>query len=106
MRMWMVPPETMCNRHLLGEHVETHMLAGSLRCGRSIQGFLDKGLLEPAVLQQRHDVLAREMRRRGMQHASPLEADTACYRTGYVDVQQADLELRRRCPDCRTRGRR
>jgi hypothetical protein len=30
MRMWMVPPKVMCRKHLLGEHVEIHMLAGSL----------------------------------------------------------------------------
>ncbi|MEZ0346180.1 MAG: pyrimidine dimer DNA glycosylase/endonuclease V, partial [Infirmifilum sp.] len=27
----MVPPSIMCDRHLLGEHVELHMLVGALR---------------------------------------------------------------------------
>lgn len=40
MRMWMLPPETMCRKHLLGEHVELHMLLGSLRRGKNIDGFL------------------------------------------------------------------
>ena len=30
MRMWMVNPGFMCNKHLLGEHVECHMLVGHL----------------------------------------------------------------------------
>ena len=38
MRMWMLPPECMCRKHLLGEHVELHMLLGSMRRGKSIEG--------------------------------------------------------------------
>lgn len=38
MRMWMLPPETMCRKHLLGEHVELHMLLGSLRRGKTLTG--------------------------------------------------------------------
>jgi len=28
--MWMTPPAGMCRKHLLGEHVELHMLLGQL----------------------------------------------------------------------------
>ena len=31
-------PETMCRKHLLGEHVELHMLLGSLRRGKTLTG--------------------------------------------------------------------
>ena len=54
MRMWMVAPGKMCRKHLLGEHVEIHMLAGSLLKGRSIGGFLADGLLEPQSMRARH----------------------------------------------------
>ena len=40
MRMWMLPTAGMCRKHLLGEHVELHMLLGSLRRGKNIEGFL------------------------------------------------------------------
>ena len=40
MRMWMVDPKKMCRKHLLGEHVEIHMMVGTLLKGRSIDGFL------------------------------------------------------------------
>lgn len=37
MRMWMLPTAGMCRKHLLGEHVELHMLLGSLRRGKNIE---------------------------------------------------------------------
>ncbi|MHB8762095.1 MAG: pyrimidine dimer DNA glycosylase/endonuclease V [Coriobacteriia bacterium] len=57
----MIDPVLLCDRHLLGEHVECHMLAGSLARRRSIDGFIVKGLLEPESLVERHDALAGEM---------------------------------------------
>ena len=65
MRMWMVPPRRMCRKHLMGEHVEIHMAVATLRLGRSVDGFLEKGLLELRSLKSRHDELAAEMLRRG-----------------------------------------
>lgn len=99
MRMWMVDPKLMCRQHLLGEHVEIHMLAGSLRRGKSIAGFLSKGLLAPQHMQQRHAELVIEMERRGMRHASPLRNVDGP--EGTVDVAASHLELTRRCKACR-----
>ena len=45
MRMWMVPPSKMCRKHLLGEHVELHMIAACLRLGKSIRGYVETGLI-------------------------------------------------------------
>lgn len=75
MRMWMLPPEQLCRKHLLGEHVELHMFAGTLLKQRCIDGFIRKGLLEPASLLARHETLALEMTRRGYNHASPLHVE-------------------------------
>ena len=99
MRMWMVDPALMCRKHLLGEHVECHMLVGVLARGKRIQGFLDRGLLEPAKVQARHDALAREMQKRGWNHQSPIRP-TQWENSGYVDATASLAELRRRCPDC------
>ena len=46
MRMWMVDPRIMCRQHLLGEHVEIHMFVGAISRGKSVKGYLEKGLLE------------------------------------------------------------
>ena len=78
MRMWMLPPETMCRKHLLGEHVELHMLLGSLRRGKNIDGFLAGKLVDPRRMFRRHEELVLEMERRGYRHASPLEEPRVC----------------------------
>ena len=85
MRMWMLPPETMCRKHLLGEHVELHMLLGSLRRGKNIDGFLAGKLVDPRRMFRRHEELVLEMERRGYRHASPLdeaECETLARRYG------------------------
>lgn len=72
MRMWMVDPKVMCRQHLLGEHVETHMFVGTILKGKKLTGYLNNRLLETHNLRERHDELAAEMVRRGMNHKSPL----------------------------------
>lgn len=102
MRMWMVDPSVLCHRHLLGEHVECHMFRGSLRKGRSHEGFLAAGILDSRLLAQRHDELAAELARRGYRHASPLARDfdeEAAVST--VDVRASERELAQRCEACR-----
>jgi hypothetical protein len=101
MRMWMVDPKKMCRKHLLGEHVEIHMMAGSLIRNRSIDGFLDRGLLEPQNALRRHDALVAEMEARGYRHGSPLPAFPACKRIGRVSQERSEAELAARCPECR-----
>ncbi len=100
MRMWMLPPRKLCRRHLLGEHVEIHMAVASLRLGKSLDGFIAKGLLELSSLRKRHDELAEEMVRRGYRHASPL-GRVPRRREGKVDRRRSAAELAARCPDCR-----
>lgn len=39
MRMWLVPTRFVRRKHLLGEHVEHHMLVGSIHKGLSMAGF-------------------------------------------------------------------
>ncbi len=99
MRMWMVSPRRMCRKHLLGEHVEIHMAVATLRLGRSVDGFLEKGLLELDKLRSRHDDLVAEMLRRGYRHNSPL-GHVPRRKGGKVDRRANRLELIRRCPDC------
>lgn len=108
-RMWMVDPAKMCDQHLLGEHVECHMLAGTLARQRSIDGFVVKRLLEPCSLAERHEQLAEEMGARGFRHASPLPDVDVGYlpadaRECRVDVEAAHADLVARCEACRERS--
>lgn len=103
--MWMVPPDTMCDQHLLGEHVELHMLAGTLVRHRSIDGYIAKGLLEPASMHARHDALVAEMERRGFNHKSPLPEAGIDYlpheaQRARVDADVSARDLAARCAKC------
>ena len=107
----MVNPEKMCRQHLLGEHVECHMIASSILAGKKLEGYLS-GLIYPCGLIRRHDFLAKEMKKRGYQHKSPLKdrqqlAKTICESdtllSAYVDKEESYKELIRRCKKYRER---
>jgi hypothetical protein len=98
--MWMVNPKTMCRQHLLGEHVECHMFVGTIKRGKSIKGYLDKGLLEIHNLQKRHQDLAQEMERRGYKHKSPLEFVTII-KSGKINRKENVIQLNNRCQKCK-----
>jgi hypothetical protein len=95
----------MCSQHLLGEHVELHMLVGSLRRDKNIAGFVRDGLVELRSIRRRHAELVAEMRRRGFRHRSPLP-DFRSRRAGHVDRGANLKELAKRCADCRSLIRR
>ena len=104
MRMWMVPVEQMCRKHLFGEHVETHMFVGTMNQYKSLKGYIANGLVETDNLQTRHDEIAAEIVRRGYSHNSPLVINKLVAATyegqGTVDSEDSLNELARRCPDC------
>ena len=104
MRMWMVEPKLMCDRHLYGEHYELHMLAGTLIKGRSIDGYLAKGLLEPQNIFPRHSSLSLEMaRRKGTAYSrlpNPFLFGAPILLRGHVDRLQSVADLVARCPEC------
>lgn len=105
MRMWGVNPKLLCQRHLLGEHVEMHMFVGTLQKKISVEGYTSTGLVDLTKLRSRHAELMLEMRNRRMNHKSPLPAlpRRLPKHTGTIDVQRNLEELKRRCPDCRAR---
>jgi hypothetical protein len=100
MRMWNIDPKLMCNKHLLGEHVEMHMFVGSINKGISIKGYIDKGLVNTGLLKNRHEELVKEMIKREMKHNTPL-LDFDIKVLGYVDSKENEEELLRRCVECR-----
>jgi hypothetical protein len=72
MRMWMVDTTTMCRKHLLGEHVETHMILGTLKSGIRLDGYARNNLLELKSFKKRHDKIAVEIVRRGLTTAARI----------------------------------
>ena len=94
----MVNPQQMCRQHLLGEHVECHMFVGTVRRGKNVQGYLDKGLLEVHNIQNRHDELAGEMLKRGYKHKSPISF--ASKKLGTINSRKNINLLHDRCEKC------
>jgi len=101
MRMWAVSPSILCDKHLLGEHVEMHMFAGTIRKGISIKGYLDKHLVNPRGIAKRHEALKKEMKKRGMNHRSPLLLDCSQLPEAFVSTKKNLKDLLSRCPKCR-----
>lgn len=109
----MVPPRLLCSKHLLGEHVECHMLLGCIKRGKSIDGFAKKGLIEPRSLFRRHDALVWEMTARGFKHNSPMERLDdlverlkSLVRLSKVSLDKSYADLRERCEACDKKYRR
>lgn len=106
MRMWMIPVSKLCDRHLLGEHVEIHMLVGCIKRKMNIAGYLTDKLVFPSKIQQRHKQIAAEMKKRGFNHKSELPEYTLSRK--YLKENQPDLkhnkqDLASRCQACRKR---
>ena len=103
MRMWMVSPKIMCRKHLLGEHVECHMLLSVLRIGNSIKGYIRNNCVEPHSIKIRHDQLAQEMINRKYNHKSPMvlnQNEPDCFVNVIVDKEKALQLLLNRCSNC------
>ena len=75
MRVWDLSPEMLCDKHLGGEHREIHAVYNILTMGHSGYSHHPEtkrwaGKVDALV--RRHDTIAREMVRRGVNHKSPL----------------------------------
>lgn len=101
MRMWMVDPEIMCRKHLMGEHVECHMFLGTIKLKKSLNGYVRNNLVETNQLENRHKILAKEMQRRGYKHKSSLEYKDEL-NIGRVDIVKSLEDLLTRCFDCKS----
>jgi len=76
MRIWDLEPRILCRKHLLGEHRELHAIWSILTNGkkgysRHPETMRWRGKL--CALYKRHLKLVAEMKRRGYNHASPLD---------------------------------
>lgn len=72
MRMWMLHPKMLCRKHLLGEHGEIHKHRHNFVKQHRITGRIYPiVLIEPSSMEDRHNILALEFKRRGYNHESP-----------------------------------
>ena len=101
MRMWMVPPESMCRQHLLGEHYELHKFVGSMAKKKNLSEYLKKGYLDGSQVGYRHFAIMNEMIKRGYNHNSPLKSVCTEGYNSIINVRRSIEELSRRCPECR-----
>lgn len=100
MRLWLIDPRLMCNKHLLGEHVECHMFVGSIKKNKNLDGYYKNGLFDPKFLYVRHESLVLEMLRRNINHKSPLEKIKLPNKKGYIDIVYNYFDLMKRCENC------
>lgn len=109
MRMWMINPKLLCNKHLLGEHGEIHKHRHNFLKHHSIKGRLSPVVqIEPMSMGQRHDELAIEMLARDMNHKSPYVMPCIKHlpidqRQARVDIDVSIKDLIKRCPECKAR---
>lgn len=104
MRMWNVDPKLLCRSHLLGEHREMHALVGMIKKNISLQGYIDRNLIETDKIKERHDLLVVEMLRRNYNHHTPIvEEPLPNNPLGYVDVSFNITDLKNRCTECKNR---
>lgn len=88
MRIWDIPAQELCQKHLLGEHRELHAIWTILTTDR--KGYRNhpetkRWVGKLKALYNRHAELVQEMERRGYVHKSPLDKTLA---TG-SDLQDA-----------------
>jgi Mg2+ and Co2+ transporter CorA len=106
--MWMVDPRILCRKHLLGEHLETHMFCGTIKkkCV-SLDGYVENNLLEIESLKKRHDELAQEIINRNYHHNTPMEdlEESMVENIKQIKInKEASLkELLKRCLECNKR---
>jgi hypothetical protein len=105
-RMWMVEPRLLCREHLFGEHSEIHQLVGFIQDGRinKLLGHHLRGQIDVTRIQERHDTLVDEIKRRGYDHNTPLDYDFDLpLGDGSPDVEYNRRVLSDRCSACNTR---
>lgn len=107
MRMWMIKPELLCDKHLLGEHGEIHKHRHIFVKGYSIKNRVQcPAQIVPEHMEVRHNELAKEMTARGMKHASSYSQPDLCNYTLEEAMPEIDIiynikDLSERCGNCR-----
>lgn len=109
MRMWMINPKLLCDKHLVGEHGEIHKHRHNFIKHHNIKGRIEPiTQIEPASMKIRHDELAKEMLARGFNHQSAyvqpnIDYLSNHYQSAKVDINISITDLMKRCENCKRR---
>lgn len=104
----MVDTRIMCNNHLLGEHVELHMMVGSILKNKKLDGYIKNNLIQPMSIIKRHNDLVSEMLLRKFNHKSVLpnfnlDNYTDSIKYAQIDEETSLNDLLSRCEKCNKR---
>lgn len=102
MRIWDIPPRKLCRNHLLGEHRELHAIWSVLTKGKSGYSRHPETLRwcgKLRALYFAHELIVREMLRRGYRHYSSLDRKLAkgcAVQDKFVDSLKRQKQILRR----------
>ena len=101
MRIWDIPPNKLCRNHLLGEHRELHAIWSILVNDK--KGYANhpetlrwKNKLK--ALYFRHEIIVKEMKKRGYNHKSPLDKSILMgldFQNEYINTIEEQIEILR-----------
>lgn len=104
----MLNPQMLCRQHLVGQHLECHMVLGILNKKLNVDGYVQSNCLEIPSIQSYHDDCVIEMLKRNYNHNSPIQSinpNILQYYNKYVNIlvdRQKSLNLLlSRCSLCR-----
>ncbi len=102
MRMWGIPPEFMCIRHLSGEHGEIHKHRKTFEKQHSIDRRMSPIVqILPAKMKERHDELAKFLNHKSKYELPDLSYLPEKYLNAEIDLEYNIKDLSDRCPKCR-----
>lgn len=106
MRMWMVNPRIMCNKHLGGEYAEFYKHKWTFENKHKKDKYIENNCLEPRSMQKRHDELVEERLRRGLKAKGTFIAPDISYLPEHQQNHTIDVEMNLKllidkCPDCK-----
>jgi hypothetical protein len=99
MRIWDISTEKLCRQHLLGEHRELHamwVVITQNKKGYSKHPETLRWIGKLKAMYLRHEEQVKEMRQRGYNHQSPLDAKNAIGKSKqdvFVDIPSMQIKI-------------
>ena len=99
MRVWDLSPAKLCRYHLLGEHGEIHAIWSVItkkKKGYQHHPEVKRWQAKLKALYQRHELLVKELARRGYHHQSFLDAELAkgkAIQDEFIDSLQEQIRI-------------
>lgn len=99
MRMTKVDPRCLCRKHLVAEHIDMHLFMDWYKKKKNLSGYLRNGTLELHSIHDRHEALALELRRRGLEHNTPMIRYCLQF-AGHIDLKESYVRQTKKCKAC------